>query len=336
VLSKAGESDVTYTEDRILSINYKEQPYKFNAKVVLDNSDGALTTLDFRGWAATLYWGLASKVGNEYSQVAPLKVTWQQLDSSPGNLTCELTLLGIPDLLDLDEANDDYLPEITDTKTVKTLIREIAGDTGVTFLACYNHCQAYDVVFDSEDSLIGTYTPRNAFKIFNGGSRLGAMQRLLGYTKCGMFPKSDGKLHIMQPTISGTTYDYEYSLKDPDIKHAFFSKAYRKTLVLPNHVTVKSLKDDAVQYSGTATSAASYALLPKHAYYRTSLTSNALATSIAEAIIANLELNAEMGSFTCPMNVGQEIYDFVKVTDERSGDSKTGNIGSIIRKYSSD
>ena len=214
VLSKAGESDVTYTESRFLSINQEEQPYRFNAKVVLDNSDGGLTSLDFKGWKATLYWGLVTTAGKKYSDTAPLWVTSQQLDSSPGVLSCELTMLGIPDMMDLDEASADYLPEETDIKTVKTLIREIAGDTGVTHLACFNHTTKYDTVFDSEDSLIGTYKPKNSFRIYTGGSRLAAIQRLLSYTKCVMRFEDDGKIHILQPTISGTIYDYEYSLED--------------------------------------------------------------------------------------------------------------------------
>lgn len=132
-------------------------------------------------------------------------------------------------------------------------------------------------------------------------------------------------------------YDYEYSLKDPDARHTFFSKAYRKTLVLPNRVVVSSREDDDPQRTpGVATSAASYALLPKSAYFQTRLADNLEGQAIAEAMIANLELNSEMGSFTCPMNVGQELYDYVKITDERSGDSRVGNIGSIIRRYSVD
>ncbi len=334
VLSRAGALDVTYTESRFLFINHEEYPYRFRANVLLHNRDGALTTLDFKGWTAVLHWGLVTTVGNEYSQVAPFRVSWQQLNSSQGDLTCELTLLGIPDLMDLDRASADYLPLDTDTKTVKTLIREIAGDTGVIHLACFNHTTKYNVVFASEDSLMGTYIPKNSFKIYTGGSRLAALQRLLSYTRCAMLPRADGNLHILVPTTTGIVYDYTYSLQDPNARHAFFSKAYRKALVFPNHVTVRSLKDDAVQFSGTATSAASFALMPTHAYYETSLVSNAQATSIAQAIIFNSELNSEKGAFSCPMNVGQELYDYVRVIDERQKDFRVGNIGSIRRQYS--
>lgn len=313
VLSKTGEDDVTYTESRFLSINQVEEPYKFNAKVVLDNSDGGLTSLDFQGWKATLYWGLVTKAGNEYSQVSPTWVKAQQFNSAPGGLTCELTLLGIPDLMDLDEASAAYIPAETGAgssiletttqaivytkvkevklvkdianakvtfnlktnnalgtayakiykngvaigtersttstayvafseefsgwvkddliqiyayisnasyiayveemriysvdaanlaKTVKTLIREIAGDTGVTHLACFNHTQKYDVVFDGTDDLINNYKPADGFRIYQRGSRLAALKRLLQFTKCVMRFESDGNIHIFVPTTS--------------------------------------------------------------------------------------------------------------------------------------
>ena len=34
-----------------------------------------------------------------------------------------------------------------------------------------------------------------------------------------------------------------------------------------------------------------------------------------------------------PMNVGAEVWDYVKVTDPRTGGSRVGNIGSIVRRY---
>ena len=214
-LTLAGEDDVVLQKDRIKKLNHIEEPWRVNAKEVeLDNSDGYFTDKDLKGYQAVISYGLNTKAGKKYSDTSPMWVTWQQLNSVPGKLSCLLTMLGIPDLMDEDEASESYIPDETDTKTVKTLIREIAGDTGVTFLACYNHCQAYDVVLDSEDDLIGSYQPKDSFRIYVGGSRLAAIKRLLEYTKCVLRFEDDGKLHILQPTISGEVYDYEYSLED--------------------------------------------------------------------------------------------------------------------------
>ena len=114
-------------------------------------------------------------------------------------------MLGVPDLMDDDDASDSYIPTEADTKTVKTLLTEIITAS----LACYSHCQAYEVVFDSEDSLIDVYQPKDGFRIYTGGSRLAAIKRLLDYTRCVSRYGADGKVHILQPTISGESYDYQ-------------------------------------------------------------------------------------------------------------------------------
>lgn len=322
-----GEDTVVLELDRLKKLNHIEEPYRANAREVeFDNSDGYFTDKDFKGYKAVISYGLVTASGKKYSDTAPLWVIWQQLYSAQGKLTCQLTMVGIPDLLDEDDASESYIPTEADTKTVKTLLTQIITAT----LACYNHCQAYEVVFDSEDSLIDSYRPKDGFRIYTGGSRLAAIKRLLDYTKCVSRYCNDGKVHILQPTISGESYDYQYSLESG---HTFFSKAYRKTLVIPNYIVVKSNADDDPQYSGFASDAEAYALMPKRQYKATRLQSNAQATSIAEAVLARYQLDAEMGSADVPMNCGAEIFDYIKVTDQREDDYRIGNIGSITRKY---
>ncbi len=115
--------------------------------------------------------------------------------------------------------------------------------------------------------------------------------------------------------------------------HAFFSKSIRQALVIPNRVVVHSYADDNDQYSGEATSAASYALLPKSEFIRAKLTSNAQATAIAEARIAQHELYSQRGSVSVPLNVAQEVHDYIRVIDDRASDYRDGNIGFIRRSY---
>jgi hypothetical protein len=258
-----------------------------------------------------------------------MTVTWQQLNSAQGILNCELTMVGIPDLMDEDEASETYFPTEDDTETIKALLIAVAGAT----LDCYSHCTAYTIVWDSdeEDDPLLNHQPKDSFRIPVGGSRLAAFRRLLERTACVHRFENDGKIHIFMPTTSGSSYDYEYSLATGE--HAFFSKAYRKSLVIPNKVVVQSESDDDPQYSGNATHAASYALLPKIHYVTGTLASNDEAEDIAQAIINRYALNAEMGAAEVPMNVGAELYDYVKVTDAREGDYRIGNIGGITRTY---
>jgi len=82
-------------------------------------------------------------------------------------------------------------------------------------------------------------------------------------------------------------------------------------------------------YTGSATSATSYALSPKIHTTQRRVTSNAQCTAIAEAIIERYELNAERGSVLVPMNCGQEVWDYILVTDARQVDTRAGNVQQI-------
>ena len=197
-------------------------------------------------------------------------------------------------------------------------------------ISVYDHCTSYDVEYDSEDSLIDSYCPKDSFTIREGEDRLAVIDKLLFHTACQRIFKADGKIHVLTPTISGTTYASEYSLASG---HPFFSKAIRDALVIPNREVVRSLKDDSSSYEGVATSAASYALLPKSHFTRTSLESDAQAAALAAAIISRSVIAAQQGSATIPVNVGSELYDYVLVTDVREGDSRAGNLGQIVRMY---
>ena len=530
--------------DRILDIKPVEESFSQGAEVLLDNTDGALTALDLKGYEAVISFGATTSSGDEYSAEAPLLVRNQRLYSSSGQLVCSLTCIGIPNRLAEDKANDNYDQNFGSEKTVKDLITEIAdgqpvtdnnwgeaqndsdsfydlytggaGDgltigqklitspgrtitalefylkktgsptgnltftvqkvsdestllTGtlavsgvgtsaawhrVTFgtpvlanipvylfckhltgsnssnyvqiaynssdvkagenlvkvpgagisgedcayryyyqnagIAVFDHTKSWTVTYDSEDSLIDSYAPADALFIREGESRLNVIDKLLQYTGCERMFKADGNIHILVPTISGATwlvntaylvndyvqptspnndftyrcttagtshaateptwpttaggtvsdgtvtwtavgFDYEYALTTG---HTFFSKALQITLVIPNKIVVKSFADDVDQYTGNATSAVSFALIPiSGSPIRTKLTSNAQATSIAEAYISRLEVASQRGNAFVPMNVGAEQWDYVKVTDEREDDFRIGNIGYLGRSY---
>ena len=317
----------------ILSIKHTEDPYTHKAEAVLDNSGGAFTGNDYKGWQVVISYGAVTPSGDEYSGCAPLWVVHQELYSARGKLVCRLLMSGIPDMLAEDRASGAYMPADTDAKTVKAIIREILGDSGVTMLACFNHCQPYDIVFDSEDALIGTYQPKDGFRIYMNGSRLSALKRLLDYTQCVMLFGGDGNVHILQPVTSGVVYDYEYSLASG---HTFFSKAYRNSLVIPNYVIAKSHPGDSPQYSGYASDSESISAFREMRYQKYArLAGNAQAVTIATALLAKFQLEAQKGEADVPMNCGAELFDHVKVIDERESDYRVGNIGSLTRKYSS-
>lgn len=327
-IALTGGTTYAYEKDRIIKITETEDGSLQSADVVLRNADATLTDLDFKGYEATLYFGLVTSQGDEYEALPPMWVVSHQFDSDPNNLDCVLSLSGIFNLMMEDHASESYIPASDDKEIVKNLIDAIAGAT----LACFSHCTAYDTIWESGyDTLADTYTPADSFRIYVNGDRKSAIDRLLQYTKNVAVVKSDGKIHIFKPTTSGSTYDYEYAL---DSGHPFFAKALRNSLVIPNYIVVKSRTDDDDQYTGYATDATSYALLPKREYFETYLESNDQAGDIAEAKLAIAQMWSQAGSASVPMNLGAEVFDYVKVTDSREGDYRVGNIGQIRRYYS--
>lgn len=198
-----GENEYTYTRTRIIDISRDEEgAYSHKAKVVLFNGDRALSELDFKGYQAVISRGMVTVSGEEYSAVAPLWVTDQKEDSGQGYLNVILTMEGIPNLLARDKALDSYLPDATDTKTVKTLINALMGVTS-PFDTAFAGCTAYTVDYDSEDSLIDTYTPKQALRVYVGQSRLSILRKLLDYTGCVVRFGYDGHLHIFVPSTNG-------------------------------------------------------------------------------------------------------------------------------------
>ncbi len=481
VLTRSGQTTRTYTtEDRLIRVRHVEEDDNIIAEVLLDNSDGALTSIDFEQYQGVIPYGYTTSAGNEVSPCAPLKVIGQQFYSAPGYLLCNLYLIGIPNQLRRDKAIAEYTQESTDTNTVKTLISAVcAASTGLS--SAYNDYTAITVVYDSEDSLIDTFKPADYFSISINESRWDKIEELLNYTGCKWRFENDGKLHIFVPKITvtnidvgsaatdrnvtsvagytqidlanpalasgkitsvevwanttlagfrvgtfylvsgttyrcrdsaiigtvtagskqtitqdssgnalaitvvagdfigcyytggtletsnsggsgraytigekidpgdqatdyytdagysislyatGTDYDYEYRFL-VDTYHTFFNKTIRNRFVDPNKEIVNSHPGHIPAYTGSATSATSFALAQKiHTTYRR-LVSDAEAALIAAAIIEQNELDAESGSAIVPMNCGQEIWDYVKFTDAREGgDTKVGNVQYIER-----
>ena len=336
VLAKAvftsGANTYTYgqeTTDILLKVTHPEQPWSQKAQVLVENYSNNLTSLSLEGYQGVLSYGYRTSAGDEYSATAPLKIKGQELINSNGRLSCLFDLYGIPDQLADDHASEPFSMESSDTRTVKTLISAVLGGT----LAPFSHCTAITVTYDSEDSLIDTFKPADYFRISIGKTRLACLKELLSYTKCVARAEADGAIHISSPTVSGSTYAYEYNDDFAATSHGFYSKIYRNRLVLPNKITVKSSNEHEPQYTGSATDATSFALLPKQDFIPMRLASDAQATAIAEAMIQKLQVESEKGNGFAPMNVGQEVHDYIKITDSVENDNRTGNIGYLTRYY---
>uniref|UniRef100_A0A6M3XXQ0 Uncharacterized protein n=1 Tax=viral metagenome TaxID=1070528 RepID=A0A6M3XXQ0_9ZZZZ len=332
VFTKAGQSTRTYgvdTDNVIIRLSHTESEWSQKADVIVENGDGTLTALDLTGYTATISFGYITTAGDEYSAVAPLECISQQGTTQflGGNFFITFTCAGIFDMMGEDEASDEYSVDDTNTDTVKTILTAIANAT----MSVYSHCKNYTITFDKEDSLIDTFIPKDYFKVSFKESRLSAFKKVLKWTKCKARIEANGAIHVFNPTISGSTYDYEYN--DAVSNHNFFEKSVRNRLVIPNKVVVSSSPDHENQYTGNDTDATSYAALGRYInqYHWIRLASNAQATAIATAILQGYQVGQENGHGSAPLNCGQEVMDYVKITDSAAGDTRTGNIGYIRR-----
>ena len=274
----------------------------------------------------TVTWEMDGVTGSEYARTPPLRVKIPDFFSSHGTTAFSLNLIGIPNQLAEDEASSTYTQTSSSSLTIKTLFTAVAEAT----LAPYTHCTAFTVDYDSEDDLIDTFKPADFFRVYVGEDRWSKLKWLLAYTKCVMRIGVDGHIHVSSPTVSGTSYDYTFDddYMDADA-HTFFNKRYRSALVMPNKVIVQSHSDHKPFYSGEATSSVSYGLLEKTKFRQMRLTSNAQGTNIAKAMIQKFEQDAEKGTGVAPMNVGQEIFDYVDIIDSVQSDERSGNVGYI-------
>ncbi|MCK9355813.1 MAG: hypothetical protein M0R22_01505, partial [Dehalococcoidia bacterium] len=266
--------------------------------------------------------------GEEYLDSPPLTVLRQELLSERGSLTCRLLCQGIPDGLAEDRASAPYAPTADDAAVLQDVINAVL----VGSLPCYAHCDAVPCQWDSTDALATGYRPRDGFRVYANGSRLAAVRKLLDFTGCAMRVESDGALHFFQPVTSGETYDHEFSLEAG--AHAFLQKVGRQTLVIPNRIVVCTPEDWAIPYSGTATDAASYALVPKSQYQTAAADSDAQAALIAESILAKYRLQSPVAKLTVPLAPQVRVLDYLKVTDARLGDSVAGNAGLVRHRWS--
>ena len=204
-----GVDTLTYTSTTILDGILTQSEFH-NATIVLDNSGG--TIVDLHKWRALISCGYTTDYADEYATYAPLYVIGQRYGSIPGKKTSILNLIGVPNLLNMDEANDDYLPKSDDASTITDLINAIFDPT----LACYSHCEAILVVFDDSDPLMA-FKPKDTFRILQGETRWAKLKWLLSFTSSvakvvysSTVGQEAGVIHIFIPK-SATPYHYIYN-----------------------------------------------------------------------------------------------------------------------------
>ncbi len=255
---------------------------------------------------------------------------------------------------------NNYDDGIIDTFTPKDYFSIAKGESRLSAFKkalAYTKCKAL-VKNDSGTATIHIYVPTIEGDTWLASTAYSLLDYVQPTTATNLFAyrcTTAGTSHSSEPTwptIAGGTvtegggsslvwtavaFDYEYNDAEGLTYHDFFSKSVRTRVVLPNEVVVMNHPDHEDSYTGNATDAASYAAMNNQYYTETIYArpaNNAQCTLMAKARLQRYQIAAEKGHGVAPLNCGQEVMDYVKITDSVASDLRIGNVGYIHRWYS--
>jgi hypothetical protein len=321
----------TYTTtdavNRIQSVYQRQEPYKEIVDIVLKNGDKALSSLDIRGRQITLGFGFVIGGTPDYISQPPVWVIDQEFDSRPGKLTLTLHCQGTISCINDDKANAEFTAG--DDDVMSDLIEDILDST----LLPYNHCTAYTV--DWSGVTLGTdvnlFKPASNFQAFLNSNRLDMLRLLLDHTYVYPRPASDGSIDFIKPAQGG--YDYEYELGG---NHTFLIKLDSRRVTTPSFVIIYGgtydENTDTWKFQSSSPGSA-----PSDTWFESfaGITSTGECQAVAAALLSNFSMSRRVCTALVPFNCTAKLFDYVQITDTRQGDSATGNIGYIVRRYES-
>ena len=147
--------------------------------------------------------------------------------------------------------------------------------------------------------------------------------------------EKDG-FHFFHADASLTPIDYTY---DNDGDHPFLSGTLRDAIVIPNKITFVNRFPGVTTgtgYSGSDTNTASadaIGTVEEIIAAPDLVTSDAVATTLAERTIKRLRRDRAQGFVIAPMSTNQEVWDIVRVADSRSGQTYDGRVSQVMRVY---
>ncbi len=338
VLTRSGQATQTYLKDRILAYTSTRSQWSHVLELTLHNLDGAIGDIDFKGYKGIFSRGLTGGAGDEFSAFEPLWVFPQRYDSGrtkfAGLRPSTLRLIGTFDRMELDHASIEFRPANDDATTIKGHLQALAGAT----MQGFTHTQSFTITFDAtEEALLTSITPGDSFAVGFRETRLSVFKKLMAYVKSVARVRDDEEIHVFNPVVSGSSFDYEYFL-DVEDEHTYFQEGFRREFVVPTKLTITSHPDSGTAQPGTPdfvgrSTAADDSLLSHPDFERLRVASNAEAQNIADAKVQKGEQAADKGYLVSTINVGQEMFDYIKITDKRLGLNRQGNVGQIVENY---
>lgn len=321
----------TTPNNKVHSMEHREEPYGGEARIRLKNNDQWFSGKDLRGYKIGIGYGYATASGDEYSIAPPLWVMSQQDVSEEGELLTELICIDIWQKMswtgvgpDPDTGDVSMAPGYERTYTVEAIIIALLNQMSPSI----------SLTKDSSDGIVDSFQPYYITEI--NFSIRDIIRDMLEFTKCGMRMRTN-EMHLlyMDPATSPiSTYDSV---------HVHWSNIRQRGLVLPNWVIyVDALPSAGVDsvYKGEATDAVSIATFGKIGFVKappdpSGITSDAEATTLAESFLARIQAEVNQGVFQVQHHCGQELYDKVQVQDSRSGQTFEGWVGGLTHIFDS-
>lgn len=186
-----------------------------------------------------------------------------------------------------------------------------------------------DYAINTSDELFMDYIPSSEFSFEEGSSRKAALMALLNLTNSVCRVDDDGRIVVFMPMEEGDGLHYEYGLYG---KTPFYSYSKRDDMPEPNRIVVRTPEDADTQYIGEAVDPSFY-YYPITGIYRAYVESDTEARELAEAYMKQLQSASSSSSASVPLHPGIELFDRVRITDERGGTVDEGNVRYIQRRY---
>ena len=183
---------------------------------------------------------------------------------------------------------------------------------------------------------IGGYPPTGAdkqpdFSTDYFTDTVALIEQILLFTQMGIVVRQEG-FHMIALDPAQTTLETSY-----DSTHAYLTNIQETMPIIPNKVTYTDRPPGAggtpIQGSAEDTSASAAFGLITHIRDDSSILVAADATDLATKELERLKLSAATGTALVPMNVGQEIWDLVKITDAITGVAYQGRVTRITRLF---
>lgn len=297
---------------RLLQLEHREEAYREEATIILNNSDLALSDVDMRGNEFEIGYGYVAS-GNEYSNSATLWVKSQQLVSLEGQLVCILTCEGqwtkLRELKAMIASDPPYYNVQYTTSTVYDLL-ELILETTVSWTLS---------ALAEDDSIMDTFTPVLDINQMPFENLAAIIYRLMQMTKSYIRPRASKTWEVKYPQAADAVDETYYS----DQSHYFFEYVEKSNILVPNKVGVFANQGDDGLWTNIITGEAEDAdaiadygevYMPVIA---ATITSQGDADNRAAAILARLKAEQLAGRLIVPHDCRVELYDRVKINDAR-------------------